>query len=170
MNKIIPVLGLLIATSTTAYAQNANTKQGFDAKQIYFGGGISSNDISYANSAVGFQIFGGLPLNLNLGKAKTAIEVGYMNSGNFDRTFNGPFGTYTASAHATGIWSTAVATLPLQNNMNLVGRLGYDFGDDDGVMFGGGLGVALANKMEVRFEYVIRDHIDSLQANLVIRQ
>jgi len=166
MNKIIPVLGLLIATSTTAYAQNANTKQSFDTKQIYFGAGLGLNDASGLDSAIGFQVFAGLPLNVNLGKATTAVEVGYMDSGNMTR--NGPF--LSGSAKATGIWSTAVVSLPLQNNLNLVGRLGYDFGDDDGVMIGGGLGVAVANKMEVRFEYVIRDHINSLQANLVIHQ
>lgn len=159
MKKTIAVMGLVIA-SASVHAQNINTKQ------IYFGAGISSNDISYANSAVGFQVFGGIPLNVNLGNVQTALEVGYMNSGNFD--VNTPFGTY--STNATGIWSTAVATLPLQNNLDLVGRLGYDFGDDNGMMIGAGLGVPVANNMKVRFEYVIRDHIDSLQANLVIYQ
>jgi hypothetical protein len=157
MNKIIPVLALLLATST-AYAQN------IDTKQIYFGGGVGFNSVNnnnfYNNSnAVGFQVFAGLPLAVNMGSAALAVEVGYMDTGNFDR-----------GGSANGLWSTAVASVPLNNNLKLVGRLGYDFGDDDGAMIGAGVGFPVANKMDMRVEYVVRDHIDSLQANLVIYQ
>ena len=157
MNKIIPVLALLVTTST-AYAQN------FDTKQIYFGAGAGFNSVNnnnfYNNSnAVGFQVFAGLPLAVNMGSAALAVEVGYMDTGNFDR-----------GGSANGLWSTAVASLPLNNNLKLVGRLGYDFGDDDGAMIGAGLGFPVAKKMDMRVEYVVRDHIDSLQANLVIYQ
>ncbi len=156
MKKIIPVLALLITTST-AYAQN------LDTKQIYFGGGLGYNSVNtnfYNNSdAVGFQVFAGLPLAVNMGSAALAVEVGYMDTGNFDR-----------GGSANGLWSTAVASVPLNNKLKLVGRLGYDFGDDDGAMIGGGVGFPVANKMDMRVEYVVRDHIDSLQANLVIYQ
>jgi len=157
MKKTILVLGLLVATSSV-YAQN------FDTKQIYFGGGLGYNSVNnnsfYNNSdAVGFQVFAGLPLAVNMGSAALAVEVGYMDTGNFDR-----------GGSANGLWSTAVASVPLNNKLKLVGRLGYDFGDDDGVMIGGGVGFPVANKMDMRVEYVVRDHIDSLQANLVIYQ
>jgi hypothetical protein len=157
MKKTILVLGLLVATSSV-YAQN------LDTKQIYFGGGLGYNSVNnnsfYNNSdAVGFQVFAGLPLAVNMGSAALAVEVGYMDTGNFDR-----------GGSANGLWSTAVASVPLNNKLKLVGRLGYDFGDDDGVMIGGGVGFPVANKMDMRVEYVVRDHIDSLQANLVIYQ
>lgn len=157
MNKIIPLLGLLVAASPV-YAE------GVDASQIYFGAGIGFNDTNNSfnrndNDAVGFQVFAGLPLDVNMGSAALAVEVGYMDTGDFD-----------SGGSANGVWSTAVASLPLSNNLNLLGRLGYDFGDDDGVMIGAGIGIPAGNKMNVRFEYVIRDNIDSLQVNLVFRQ
>lgn len=159
MKKLIPLLGLLLV-ATQANAADQNTKQ------IYFGAGVGFNSIDNNNNfnnndsdAVGFQLFAGLPLAVDMDSAALAVEVGYMDTGNFD---NG--------GSANGIWSTAVASLPLNNNLKLLGRLGYDFGDDDGLMAGAGVGFALASKVDMRIEYVIRDHIDSLQANLVFRQ
>jgi len=164
MKILIPILGLLLA------AVNANAA-GLDSRQIYFGAGVGFNSIDnnyYDNNnfknnndsdAVGFQIFAGLPLAVDMGSAALAVEVGYMDTGNFD---NG--------GSANGLWSTAVASLPLNSNIKLLGRLGYDFGDDDGIMAGVGIGFPVASSVSLRIEYVIRDHIDSLQANLVFRQ
>jgi opacity protein-like surface antigen len=163
MKTLIPLLGLLLV------ATQANAAD-FNASNIYFGAGIGFNSIDnnyYDNNfnnhndsdAVGFQIFAGLPLSVDMGSAALAVEVGYMDTGNFD---NG--------GSANSLWSTAVASLPLNNSLKLLGRLGYDFGDDDGVMAGVGVGFSVASKMDLRIEYVIRDHIDSLQANLVFRQ
>ncbi len=157
MKKIIPLLGLLLI-ATQATAADLNTKQ------IYFGAGIGFNSVNnnnfYNNSnAVGFQVFAGLPLAVNMGSADLAVEVGYMDTGNFDR-----------GGSANGLWSTAVVSLPLNNDIKLLGRLGYDFGDDDGAMVGAGVGFPLASKTDMRIEYVVRDHIDSLQANFVFRQ
>lgn len=162
MKKLIPLLGLLLVATQTN-AADLNTKQ------IYFGAGVGFNSIDNNNNfnsnfnnndsdAVGFQLFAGLPLTVDMGSAALAVEVGYMDTGSFD---NG--------GSANGIWSTAVASLPLNNSLKLLGRLGYDFGDDDGLMAGAGVGFALASKVDMRIEYVVRDHIDSLQANLVFR-
>jgi hypothetical protein len=125
------------------------------------------NDIGFGDDAVGFQVFAGMPIPVDLGKAKLMGEVGYMDSGDFDINV-GPFGT--VSENATGLWANAVVDVPLQDKISLIGRAGLDFGDDDGLMIGGGLGFQTSNKLEIRVEYVIRDNIDSLQANLVIRQ
>jgi hypothetical protein len=156
MKKIIPLLGLFLV-ATQANAADLNTKQ------LYFGAGVGFNSVNndnfYNNSdAVGFQIFAGLPLAVNMGSAALAVEVGYMDTGNFDR-----------GGSANGLWSTAVVSLPLNNDIKLLGRLGYDFGDDDGAMAGAGVGFPVASKTDMRIEYVIRDHIDSLQANVVFR-
>jgi hypothetical protein len=157
MKKIIPLLGLLLITAQ-ASAADLNTKQ------IYFGAGVGFNSVNndnfYDNSdAVGFQVFAGLPLAVNMGSAALAVEVGYMDTGNFDR-----------GGSANGLWSTAVVSLPLNKDLKLLGRVGYDFGDDDGAMIGGGVGFPVANTIDMRIEYVVRDHIDSLQANFVFRQ
>lgn len=133
--------------------------EGLDASQIFFGGGISLNDVDgHGDDATGFQIFAGMPIPLNMGKAALSGEVGYMDSGNFD---NG--------GSAEGIWANAVIEVPVGDTVELIGRAGFDFGDDDGLMIGGGVDLPVADKIDLRFEYVIRDHIDSIQANVVIK-
>lgn len=159
MKKVVMLLGLMLAVPQV----NA---ENLDTKQIYFGGGPGFNDASFGDAAVGFQVFAGLPLPVKIDGVSLSVEVGYMDSGNFYR--NVPLGTI--SAKANGIWGTAVASVPLQNDLSLIGRLGLDIGDDDGIMIGAGIGLSMSEKMEIRFEYVIRDTINSLQANLVIRQ
>lgn len=169
---IMKKITFLLLTATLACNTSAaeNTKQTtIDTKQLYFGGGLSLNDIGFGDDAVGFQIFAGMPIPIEMGKAKLMGEVGYMDTGDFDANLGpGPFGTVSQSA--SGLWANAVVDVPLQNNISLIGRAGLDFGDDDGIMIGGGLGFHVSNKLEIRVEYVIRDNIDSLQANFVIRQ
>jgi opacity protein-like surface antigen len=155
MKKIIPLLGLLLLV-TQVNAADVSTRQ------IYFGAGIGFNSVDdnyYNNSdAVGLQLFAGLPLETKLSSADLAVELGYMDTGDFDR-----------GGSADGVWTTLVASLPMNNDLKLLGRLGYDFGDDDGLMVGAGVGIPLSNGMDIRVEYVIRDHIDSFQINLVYR-
>lgn len=172
MNKKALLLGMVLASSQVNAA-------GLDASQIYFGGGLGYNDIG-DDEAVGFQLFAGLPLPVKLGKATLAAEVGYMDSGSFDvgggtRTVSLPgFPPVTTTVPSTsvkvkGFWGTAVVDFPIQNNISVIGRLGLDIGDDDGLMIGAGLGFDISSKMEIRAEYVIRDNVDSLQANLMFR-
>ena len=157
-------LSILIVSMLIAFQAQA---QGIDAKQIFFGGGLSINDIDYGDNATGFQIFAGLPIPVNMGKASLSGEVGYMDSGNFKKWT--PSGNVSGGS-AEGIWVNAVVEVPVNKNIDLVGRAGLDLGDDDGLMIGGGIGIPVNNKIDLRFEYVIRDNIDSLQANIVIRQ
>lgn len=164
MNKKTILLSALLTASQVNAA-------GLDAKQIYFGGGLGYNDIGF-DEAVGFQLFAGLPLPVKLGNGTLSAEVGYMDSGSFDQrvpTFPG-FPDVTASAKAKGFWGTAVLDFPIQDQISVIGRLGLDIGDDDGLMIGAGLGFDVNKNIELRAEYVIRDNIDSLQANLVFRQ
>lgn len=107
---------------------------------------------------------------IDLGPVQLAVEVGYFNSGKFSETVDlGILGRYKAEADAKGVWATAVGSYPLSPEFSLIGRLGIDFGDDDGLMLGAGVGYAVSQQIEVRGEYVIRDNIDSLQANIVYR-
>ena len=94
-----------------------------------------------------------------------------MDSGELDTTVPAPgLGTSPGKAEANGLWLNAVLDFPLQDKLSVVGRAGLDVGDDDGLMIGAGLGFQVSEKMDIRAEYVIRDQIDSLQVNLVIRQ
>jgi hypothetical protein len=51
--------------------------------------------------------------------------------------------------------------------VELLGRAGYDFGDDDGFLFGIGGGYIVNKNLKLRLEYVWRDNVDSLQFNVV---
>ncbi len=162
MNKIKKIsLGLLLALSaSTAFAQ----------QPFYMGAGLGYNDLDGPwDNAVGFQIFGGYDFGLKLGSARTALEVGYMDSGDFEYDYC-PLGyCYKYEDNATGLWANGVVALPLNPAFDLIGRLGFDFGDDDGFMFGVGAGYDVSREVQIRGEYVVRDHIDSLQANFLYR-
>ena len=152
---------ILIAAVLTAVSANAL------AGDIYAGGGLSSNSLSGFGSEIGYQFFLGYDLKtVKLGKANLAVEVGYMDSGEFEQCI--PF-FGCASESVNGLWSTAVVSMPIAPQLDFLGRIGLDFGDDDGLMFGVGLGYALDKAMQLRGEYVIRDNIDSLQANIAVR-
>ena len=146
------------------YAVSLNTLAG----DLYAGGGLSSNSVDgYNGNATGFQFFLGYDLKgVKLGKANVAVEVGYMDSGDFDDCY---FVYRCASGSATGLWATGVVFVPVATQLDFIGRLGLDFGDDDGLMFGVGLGYAVDKKIQLRGEYVIREDIDSLQANIAVR-
>lgn len=163
MKKNIAALGLFIGfASTTAIAQD------FNQENLYVGGGIGLNSLSGFDDETGFQFFGGYHLDMvDLDQVNLAVEVGYFSSGEFEETETDEFGTYRAEGEANGLWTTAVFGYPLTPELDLLGRIGLDFGDDDGLMFGFGAGYDLTPEFQLRGEYVIRDNIDSLQANLV---
>ncbi len=176
MKKAIIGMGLMFAASQAA---------AFDASQLYYGGGLGSNSIDYSDpvaafwpggssdvdDAMGYQVFAGIPLGFELGGASTAVEVGYMDTGDFDITVTlPPFPTASAgSISGAGVWVNGVASWPVGNAGKVIGRLGMDFGDDDGFMFGAGYGHGLSDNMDIRVEYVARDSIDSIQLNVVYR-
>jgi opacity protein-like surface antigen len=159
---MIKKLSILLVSTLFAFHVQA---EGLDGNKLYLGGGLGYNDIGY-DEALGFQLFAGLPIPVKMGKARLLGEVGYMDSGKFEQNA-GAAGT--ASAKARGIWANAVVDIPVGNKLSILARAGLDFGDDDGLMIGGGLGIPAGNKIDLRFEYVVRENIDSLQANLVIK-
>lgn len=157
MKKVVLGAALLAATGMA------------QAQDIYVGGGLSSNDLDgWSDNATGYQFFGGYGLDMiKLGAVKSAVEVGYMDSGDFKDTvcFFGVCASATTSAK--GVWANYVASMNFTPALSGIGRVGLDFGDDDGFMFGAGLGFNATKQLEIRGEYVVRQHINSLQANVV---
>lgn len=144
--------------------------RGYNQGGFYIGGGISSNDLDgWDKNATGFQFFGGYDLDMvKLGTLKSAVEVGYMDSGDFENCYFDFFGQkFCPKTSAEGLWANYVVGYDFTPVVSGIGRVGFDFGDDDGFMFGAGLGFNVAPQVEIRGEYVVRDHIDSLQANFV---
>lgn len=133
-----------------------------DPDRFYGGGGIGHNELN-GDSAFGYQFFAGYLFPSGNTGATPALEVGYWDSGDID--VDTPAGERTADA--SGLWATGVLSVPVADRMSLIGRAGYDFGDDDGLMAGGGLGYDLNSRVTLRGEIVVRDETDSLQLNAV---
>jgi len=138
--------------------------QGFDNRRLFFGCGLSQNSISNFDNATGLQIFGGYNFPALARNFYVDAEAGYMDTGKFKRTFPG---IGTVETKAKGVWGSGVARYMVAPQWELLGRLGYDFGDDNGVMVGVGGGYIVNKNLKLRVEYVMRDTVDSLQFNVV---
>jgi hypothetical protein len=157
MLKTIRVLliGLVVmAVSPLAAAQ------GFDSGKLFFGGGVSSNETSATDSATGWQFFGGYGFGEVTRNLFIDAEVGYMDTGNMQRAGS-------PDVKANGLWAAGVARFAVTPSIELLGRAGLDFGDDDGFLAGIGVGFLLTRQFKLRFEFVQRDSVDSIQFNLV---
>ncbi len=167
--KIFLIAILFLGFTAHANAAAPEKSAAFDIDKLYFGGGLSENDFNGPN-ATGVQFIVGYPLTIKLGRGSFALEGGYMNSGNFDRAFNVPsFGPVVTSPGVAGFWGTVTGSWNIADRTSFIGRFGLDIGDDDGLMYGAGLGYDLTEKLSVRGEYVLRDNVDSLQFNLVFQ-
>ena len=148
---VIAVIGMTLSSVSPA--------QVIDTNRLFFGGGVSSNEVSGSDSAVGWQIFGGYEFGAVSRNVFIDAEVGYMDTGDMDKA--------GGDVKYNGLWATAVGRLLLTPSIELLGRAGMDFGDDDGFMAGIGVGFLITKKLKLRFEYVERDNTDSVQFNLV---
>lgn len=172
MNLSNPIL--IMCAFSMAAVQAAPPKAsstGFNPAKTYFGAGISRNSISGSDDGTGMQIFGGYRFG-EIGRGLMLDgELGYMDTGDMDVVVNSPFfGRVVATTDAKGLWTTAVFRVNFNQGMDGIGRIGLDFGDDDGLMAGIGLGFDLSKRVQMRIEYVERDHVDSAQLNFVIGQ
>ena len=103
MKKVVSVLALMFLTSTV-HAEGV-----VDAERIYLGGGFGFNNLPGYGSARGFQFFGGYNFAFKMNDdISTALEIGYMDSGDFDQYKGG-----SSNQDATGLWAAAVESVPL---------------------------------------------------------
>ena len=152
----VMVIGLVgMALSSVAVAQ------GLDTRKLFFGAGLSSNDVSGSDSATGYQIFGGYGFGEVTPKVFIDAEVGYMDTGKMKKG--------GGDVRANGLWASGVGRLMVAPSVELIGRLGLDFGDDDGLLAGIGVGFLLTKNIKLRLEYVQRDKVDSVQFNFVFQ-
>jgi len=152
-NALILVL-ILAAVLTQAHAQE--NKPLLERDQFSIGVGISNNEVSSSNkSDTGFQFFGAYELNqINLMEGvSSSVEFGFMDFG-FDKD-------------DTGIWASYVVDGTISGGLGWLAQAGFDIGDDSGLLFGAGLKFMLNDKSDLRFEYVTRDEVDSLQINFL---
>ncbi len=146
-------------------AASVNAEGVLDAKRVYVGGGLGFNSLPGYGSARGFQFIGGYSFSAKLNEdISSALEFGYMDSGNFDQ-YKGS----SSNERVKGLWASMVESVPLSSKTDMLARLGYDFGDDDGFLLGTGLQYKFNTKLAFRMEYVARQNMNSLQANVLVK-
>jgi hypothetical protein len=164
MKKIISTLALVSLSMVSSFSAQAE-EQGLDAKNFFLGGGIAFNSLPGFGSSRGFQFFGGYEFDFKINDdISTALEVGYMDTGDFD-AYNGP----SSNTDAKGLWVAALESIPLSSKTDMLVRLGFDFGDDDGLLLGTGLQYKFNTKLGLRMEYIARQNVNSLQANVYVK-
>jgi len=142
------------AVLTQAHAQE--NKPLLERDQFSIGVGISDNEISSPRkSDTGFQFIAAYGLNqVNLmDGVNSSVEFGFMDFG-FDKD-------------DTGIWASYVVNGTISGQLGWLAQAGFDIGDDSGLLLGAGLKFRLLEKSDLRFEYVMRDEVDSLQINFL---
>src|SRR5438445_11551609 len=130
MSKPLRVMALALIGMVFS---SAAAGQGFDLRRLFFGAGVSQNKVSGLDNGTGFQIFGGYNFPAIARNFYVDAEAGYMDTGKFKRTL--PV-IGAVETKAKGLWGSGVARYMVAPQVELLGRLGYDFGDDDGVLFG----------------------------------
>lgn len=162
-------LAVLIMASSSAFAHCT-------ANRYYVGGGVAFNSTAAFEDATGFQFLAGYCLDFNFksNKSKTSVEVGYMDSGDFEREVvrfqgnpNRPRLVETDTTSFGGLWVSGLGEYVIDKNMHLMGRIGLDAGDDDGLLFGVGAGFNFSRYAQIRAEYVQRDQVESVQMNWI---
>ncbi|VAW61548.1 hypothetical protein MNBD_GAMMA08-1440 [hydrothermal vent metagenome] len=155
---LVALIATLVLTAQASTVQAVENEPLLDRGKFSIGTGISTNSIDGPISdEIGFQFFGTYDLTMvNLMEGvNSSVDVGFMD--------------YGFSNNSTGLWSTYVVSGKFAKQFGWLGRLGFDFGDDSGVMFGVGADYTINKKMDIRLEYVVRDEVDSLQFNFLYR-
>ena len=124
----------IAALLTIAVCSAQAADSGFNSQKLFFGIGVSRNDVSRSDNGTGTQVFGGYEFGEVAKNIAMDAEVGYMDTGDMDLpgAATPPFGT-SRSVRAKGLWANGVARFSLNPQAELLVRAGLDFGDDDGV-------------------------------------
>ena len=136
---------------------------------FYLGGGLGFNSWNVGRST-GFQLLGGYEFAAKLnGDISSAIELGYMDTGSFESKSldDGSSSSFTPTQKAKGFWLNYVGSYPMGGRVEGLWRVGLDFGDDDGIMVGAGMGYNFNRHWALRSEYVVREAVNSLQFNVL---
>ena len=160
MRKFLLSLSLVVLSGATVPPLMADEHQPLLDRNLFsIGFGISSNSIDTRKNdeddEIGFQFFGAYDLTeVNLMEGvNSSVEFGLMDYG-FKRD-------------STGVWASYTVDGIISGDLGWLARAGFDIGDDNGLMFGAGLGFIVDEKSELRFEYVARDEVDSWQFNFL---
>ena len=152
----ITLIMVLTLGAVLAPVHAQENKPLLEREQFSIGVGISNNEVSGTNKDdTGFQFFVAYDLDqIDLMEGvDSSVEFGFMDFG-FDKD-------------DTGIWASYVVDGTISGRFGWLAQAGLDIGDDSGLLLGAGLKFMLNDKSDLRFEYVKRDEVDSLQFNFL---
>ena len=161
---MIQPLRLMALFAAAMVFSSAAAAQGFDLRRLFFGAGLSENTVSGSDDGAGVQVFGGYNFPAITTNLYVDAEAGYMDTGKMERK---GCTTSFCDAKAKGLWATGVVRYLVTPQVELIGRAGLDFGDDDGFMAGVGMGYIFGAHFKLRLEFVRRDDVSSVQFNVV---
>ncbi len=178
MENIIPMknsLSISLLTSLVLWTGAVKADE-HEKKPYYIGLGLTASvpeeDSNYKNAA-GFQIYGGYKFeNENfdwkiLNYVDIAIEAGFHDTGDYDgspKVVNGSI-VRADSYNSAGIWAAGVFSYNFSESFDAQGTLGVDLGDDDGVLFGGGVVYHFNDRINLNFAIIKRPESQSTQFN-----
>lgn len=145
-------------------------------EKYYVGGGVAINSAGNYSETNGYQFLGGYCLDFNFKspKSKTSVELGYMSSGNFEREYqvapnnpNRPVRSVTEQDSYQGLWFSGLAEYKFDPKIHVMGRVGLDMGDDNGIFIGAGIGFNLTRWAQIRAEYIEKSAVTSMQLNWI---
>ena len=160
-------LALITALTTSSLVMAEEQTSSDLANNLYIGGTLSHNMVDSAFGdgsldAPGYGLFLGYKLNDDMPDIDTSIEIGYSQT---DEFFDG------RNNEINGIWVAAVGEkrLPeISPKVSVLARLGLDFGDDDGILMGAGMGFHPSDRVALRGEYLNKDSSSVIQLSAVI--
>lgn len=182
MLKYISLSLCLIATTSTALADTKSTRtsnttqsstlqertsQAFNPKALYAGFGLSANRVDSpfkgfsSKTASGLQGFMGYNFG-TVNTLTTAAEVGYSQTSDFYKDID---------SDVAGLWLAGLIKAPIPNSdprLKLLGKAGYDLGDDSGVFLGVGAEFSFNPVVALRAEYLNKDALTSYQFNVIV--
>jgi hypothetical protein len=161
--KLIVKAAAAVSLMAMSFGAMAAPADGFNPDNLFFGAGISINDAPGLDEGTGYQFFGGYEFGQVAKNVNLDLEVGFWDSGDLCD------GIGIIDCEADGLWANAVGRFAVAQDVELIGRAGLDFGDDDGLMLGVGAGLILNKQSTLRLELVERDDISSIQLNYVYR-
>ena len=163
MKRLLPIV---ITAATLPFAAVSAQAENRLPENLYIGGGFNQNIIDSpwggSESATGFTVFGGLDFENGIAGLNSSVELGYGDTEDFydntDSDINGP-------------WVALVGekSLPeIDPRLSVLGRLGLDLGDDDGLLLGAGVGFDVTNNVGLRGEFINKDATSVYQISALL--
>ena len=160
-SAFIPLVTALLTCSSYSFAT-----------PFYVGVGLTNNTSDQDNlykPAGGYQIYGGYDLGIKIANlVNLKVEGGLHDSGDYEgkpQIVNNNLVT-SATYSTSGLWAAAVFDYTILNRIGIHATAGLDMGDDDGLLFGGGLSYKFSHKITMNGDYIYRGDSESAQFNV----